>query len=148
MPIHHDVRLHQPGAEYLAALKQVVEQVAGLAPQVLKDLSYFFDPAEILRPCFYHVYRVEESWYLYLLRIDLMMRAAESAIIERGTNDTTAVLQVAQALPGDDGPSPDGSGESKTAPRRPSTSGRRFHRHGSGNRGAGISSRASGWTRT
>ncbi len=89
MPIHHDVRQHQPGAEYLTALKEVVEQVARLAPQVLKDLSYFFDPAEILRPCFYRVYRAEESWYLYLLRVDLMMRAAESSVIERGTNDTT-----------------------------------------------------------
>ena len=93
MPIHHDVRLHQPGAGYLAALKQVVEQVARLAPQVLKDLSYFFDPAEILRPCFYRVYRIEETWYLYLLRIDLMMRAAESSVIERGTNDTTALYK-------------------------------------------------------
>jgi len=93
MPIHHDVRLQEPGAEYLAALKQVVEQVARLAPQVLKDLSYFFDPAEILRPCFYRVYHIEDSWYLYLLRVDLMMRAAESSVIERGTNDTTPLYK-------------------------------------------------------
>lgn len=93
MPIHHDVRRHQPGQEYLAALKQVVEKVAGLAPQVLKGLSYFFDPAEILRPCFYRVYRIQESWYLYLLRIDLTMRAAESSVIERGTNDVTALYK-------------------------------------------------------
>ena len=93
MPIHHDVRQHQPRAEYLAALKQVVAQVIRLAPQVLKDLSYFFDPAEILRPCFYRVYQIDESWYLYLLRADLTMRAAESSVIERGTNDTTPLYK-------------------------------------------------------
>jgi hypothetical protein len=93
IPIHHDVRLQQPSAEYLVTLKQVTEQVARLAPQVLKDLSYLFDPAEILRPCFYRVYHIEDSFYLYLLRLDLMMRAAESAVIERGTNDTTPLYR-------------------------------------------------------
>ena len=89
LPIHHDVRSPVPGREYLAALNGVVRQIAALAPQVLKDLTYFFDPAEILRPCFFSVSRVGESLYLYLLRIDLVMRAAESVVIERGTNDLT-----------------------------------------------------------
>jgi hypothetical protein len=89
MPIHHDVRLTQPSPAYLSIIKGVMAQIAGLAPQVLKELTYFFDPAEILRPCFYRIYRIEESFYLYLLRLDLMMRAAESTVIERGTNDTT-----------------------------------------------------------
>jgi len=89
IPIHHDVRVSVPGASYLSTIKGITEQVAGLAPQVLKDLSYFFDPAEILRPCFFQIYRVEESHYLYLLRLDLMMRAAEAAVREKGTNDVT-----------------------------------------------------------
>jgi hypothetical protein len=89
MPIHHDVRLHEPTPAYAAALRGVISQVARLAPQALKDLAYFFDPAEILRPCFYHLYRVEGSLYLYLLRVDLTMRATESTVIERGTNDAT-----------------------------------------------------------
>ena len=89
LPIHHDVRLPQPDPAYMAALRGVLDQVLELAPQVLKGLQYFFDPAEILRPCFYHLYRVEESLYLYLLRIDLTMRATEGTVIERGTNDTT-----------------------------------------------------------
>jgi hypothetical protein len=89
LPIHHDVRLREPTPAYAAALRSVITQLARLAPQVLKDLSYFFDPAEILRPCFYRLYRVEDSLYLYLLRVDLNMRAAESTVIERGTNDTT-----------------------------------------------------------
>ena len=89
IPIHHDVRVPRPSQEYLSILMGVVEQVARLAPQVLKGLTYFFDPAEILRPCFFQVFRIEERWYLYLLRVDLVMRAAESTVRERGTNDTT-----------------------------------------------------------
>lgn len=89
IPIHHDVRLSVPSQDYLSTLKSVTEQIAALAPQVLKGLTYFFDPSEILRPCFFQVYRVEESCYLYLLRIDLMMRATESTVRERGTNDVT-----------------------------------------------------------
>jgi len=89
IPIHHDVRLSVPSQDYLSTLKGVTEQIAALAPQVLKDLTYFFDPSEILRPCFFQIYRIEESYYLYLLRIDLMMRATESTVVERGTNDMT-----------------------------------------------------------
>ncbi|HTP58990.1 MAG TPA: hypothetical protein VMM82_08740, partial [Spirochaetia bacterium] len=89
IPIHHDVRVSVPSPSYLSTLKSVTEQIAGLAPQVLKDLSYFFDPAEILRPCFFQIFRVEESHYLYLLRLDLVMRAADATVRERGTNDAT-----------------------------------------------------------
>ena len=73
--IHHDVRQAEPSPEYVADLLAVTEQVARKAPQVLKGLTYFFDPAEILRPGFYHLYRIGERLFLYLLRIDLMMRA-------------------------------------------------------------------------
>jgi len=93
MPIHHDVRLPKPGAEYIAALKSVIAQAAALAPQVLKDLAWFFDPAEILRPCFFRIYRIEESLYLYLMRLDLMMKPSDSTVIERGTNDTTPLYK-------------------------------------------------------
>jgi hypothetical protein len=87
--IHHDVRQAEPSPEYSADLLAVTEQIARKAPQVLKGLTYFFDPAEILRPGFYHLYRLGERLFLYLLRIDLMMRASESTMIERGTNDMT-----------------------------------------------------------
>lgn len=89
IPIHHDVRLSVPSPEYLSTLNGVMEQIKGLAPQVLKDLTYFFDPAEILKPCFFQIFRIEESCYLYLLRIDLVMRAAESTVRQRGTNYLT-----------------------------------------------------------
>ena len=88
--IHHDVRQLEPSAAYVSALTQVMEQIARRAPQVLRGLTYFFDPAEILRPCFYQVYRIEEQLFLYMLRVDLMMRPSEGDVIERGTNDTTA----------------------------------------------------------
>lgn len=87
--IHHDVRQLQPSNAYVAGLKTVMEQIACRVPQVLKELSYFFDPSDILRPCFFHIYRLKDSLYLYLLRIDLMMRASESTVLERGTNDCT-----------------------------------------------------------
>jgi hypothetical protein len=87
--IHHDVRQREPSARYMTALKDVAAQVVQRAPQVLKGLTYYFDPAEIFRPCFYRVYEIDESLYLYLLRADLTMRAAECTVIERGTNDVT-----------------------------------------------------------
>ncbi|MCX7040381.1 MAG: hypothetical protein NT005_14755 [Spirochaetes bacterium] len=89
-PIHHDVRRAEPSAEYLRALSRVLEQVAALAPQTLRDLAYFFDPAEILRPCFFKLYRIDDSAYLYLLRVDLAMKASDCTVVRRGTNDTTA----------------------------------------------------------
>jgi len=88
--VHHDVRVSEPSAAYLKALASVVEQVALQVPQVLKGLTYYFDPTDILRPSFYHVYRIGESLFVYLLRMDLIMRPSEATVIERATNDTTA----------------------------------------------------------
>ena len=89
-PIHHDVRNPKPSEEYLGILKTVMNQLARLAPQVFGDLAYFFDPSEIMRPCFYKIYRIEDSHYLYMLRLDLMIKSTDSTVIERGTNDITA----------------------------------------------------------
>ena len=89
IPIHHDVRISVPGDGYLATLRVLTKEIVNLAPQVLKGLTYFFDPAEILRPCFFQIYRVEGSYYLYLLRMDFAMRAADATVRERGTNDMT-----------------------------------------------------------
>ena len=89
LPIHHDVRVPVPSRDYLSTLLEITEAVVRLAPQVFKGLTYFFDPAEILRPCFFQVFRVEEASYLSLVRIDLGMRAAECTVRERGTNEKT-----------------------------------------------------------
>jgi hypothetical protein len=93
-PIHHDVNKASPDPAYAGRLREVVGALAGLVPQVLKDLSYFFDPAQIHCPSFFKVYKVEDTLYLYLLRADLMARpAAAVAVIERGTNDTTPMYR-------------------------------------------------------
>jgi len=89
LSIHHDVRLARPSAAYMAALQKVTGQLVRLAPQVFKGLSWFFNPVETLRPSFYRLYTFGNRPYLYLLRIDLMMHASESTVVERGTTDTT-----------------------------------------------------------
>jgi hypothetical protein len=88
-PIHHDVRNDQPSALYAYALRDLVRQLTVLLPENFKGLTYFFDPAEPLRPRFYRLYKVEDSVYLFLLRIDLMFRHFQGEIVEQGTNDIT-----------------------------------------------------------
>ncbi len=89
LPIHHDVHKTEPDPAYAEKLRSIMGSLAALVPQVLKGLSYFFDPAQIHCPCFFAVHSVEGSLYLYLLRIDLMMRPAAANVMERGTNDQT-----------------------------------------------------------
>ncbi len=89
LPIHHDVRVPRPDASYLDRLREVLEQLLRLAPAVFQELTYLFDPREILRPAFFRLYRLEDSSYLYLLQLDLMVRPSEHRILEKGTNDRT-----------------------------------------------------------
>lgn len=88
--IHHDIRQSEPGAAYIAALKDVVVQLIELIPSSLKGLTYYFDPAEILKPCFFRLYKVEEAVYLFHLRVDLAQRPFEGEVLEPGSNDLTA----------------------------------------------------------
>lgn len=88
--IHHDVRQSRPDPRYLDLLRTTVASLARLAPQVFRGLRYFFDPTEILRPCFFQVGRQGDDVFLYLLRLDLALKPAEGEVVERGTNDTTA----------------------------------------------------------
>ncbi len=88
-PIHHDVRLSEPVPEYRSALASVIREISGIAPQIFRGLTYFFDPAETLRPSFFQVLRLEESRYLYLMRLDLAMKPSEGIVIARGDNDFT-----------------------------------------------------------
>lgn len=89
LPIHHDVRVPEPSASYAASLRDLARQLAELLPGAFRGLTYYFDPAEILKPCFYRLYKVEDSVYLYLLRLDLVHRAFEGEVLEPGTNDVT-----------------------------------------------------------
>ena len=75
------------------SLRDWIEGFLPVAPDIFSDLTYFFDPGEVLKPCFYRLYRIGESYYLYLLRIDLSFRPMEVELIERGTNDETAAFR-------------------------------------------------------
>jgi len=89
LPIHHDIRRSIPDADYATAINGVVGQLATLLPECFSGLTYFFDPAEILKPCFYRLYKAENEVYLYLLRVDLLPRPFDADILEAGTNDVT-----------------------------------------------------------
>ncbi len=87
LPIHHDINNLYPDKNYMENIKKVVKQITSLAPSVLFDLTYMFDPTEILKPTFFKIYRINEHHYLYLLKIDLGFKASYCEVIERGSND-------------------------------------------------------------
>jgi hypothetical protein len=87
LPIHHDVQRARPDPGYSSRLRELADRLLELAPQLLRGLAYLFDPAEILRPCFYRLHRLEERQYLYLLRLDLSYRPRTHRVLEAGTND-------------------------------------------------------------
>ena len=91
-PIHHDVRVTKPSSDYLDNLRTLIGELTTHIPEVFENLVYFFDPAEIMRPCFFQLYRIGEQQYVYLLRLDLMFRTHEHTIIEPGNNDWTAAF--------------------------------------------------------
>ena len=90
LPIHHDVRQPKPSPEYLKSLLQILEQILPLTPGVFDELTYFFDPREIMKPCFFKLYKINQAHYLYLVQIDLIYRSREDQVLERGNNDFTA----------------------------------------------------------
>jgi hypothetical protein len=92
-PIHHDVRQAVPRTDYMNSLRDWVDGFLEVAPDFFTDLSYFFDPGEVLKPCFYRLYRIGERYYLYLLRANLIFRPMEGEVLERGSNDTTSVYR-------------------------------------------------------
>ena len=92
-PIHHDVRQTVPRADYMNSLRDWIDGLVQVVPDFFSDPIYFFDPAEISKPCFYRLYRIGEEYFLYLLRIDLACRALEFELLERGSNDETAAYR-------------------------------------------------------
>ena len=92
-PIHHDIHSDIPSAPYARALKNLVEQIADLLPDIFRGLTYYFDPSESLKPRFYRLYKIEDSVYLFLFRIDLVYRHFQGEIIEAGTNDATPLFR-------------------------------------------------------
>ncbi len=92
-PVHHDVKLKNPEKGYLLTLKTLMEELAGIFPQVFAGMTYFFDPAEILRPCFFQLFRFRDAQYLYLLRLDFHFKPHDSEIIKQGSNDSTTAFR-------------------------------------------------------
>lgn len=88
-PIHHDVRIRRPPEEYLNRIRPLVASIQESVPQLLNGMTYFFDPAEVLRPAFYQLYRLDGVPYLYLIRIDLLYRPQVHELLEKGSNDVT-----------------------------------------------------------
>ena len=66
-----------------------MKQLVGLLPDVFRGLTYYFDPAESLKPRFYRLYKVESAIYLFLFKIDIVFRHFQGEVIEAGTNDVT-----------------------------------------------------------
>ena len=96
--IHHDIRRSEPSPQYAATLRELVKRIKQLVPGILQDLRYLFDPAEILRPAFYRLFRLNDRLYLFHLRIDLVFRPQRHQVVTRGTNDTTPVYQTDQLV--------------------------------------------------
>ncbi|MBN2510918.1 MAG: hypothetical protein JXB03_11605 [Spirochaetales bacterium] len=88
-PVHHDIRTPRPGKDYMKAIQSIITGLSRQVPGLLADLQYYFDPAEVLHPCFFRVFRVKESTYLYLLRLDLSFRNYYSTMLRAGSNDST-----------------------------------------------------------
>ena len=89
LPIHHDIEKTEPNPDYLAGLKNFLGQISKLAPDIFSELTYFFDPGEIMKPSFYQLYKQEDNYYLYILKINLLFRVQDDVVIEKGTNDIT-----------------------------------------------------------
>ncbi len=90
LPIHHDVNKKTPTDEYLSGIRYVIEQLFSLVPDLFSDLSYAFNPFEVLKPRFFKHYRVGGQSCLYFLTIDLFYRTQEDEVVEKGSNDRTA----------------------------------------------------------
>jgi hypothetical protein len=88
-PMHHDINSTVPDENYKENLYAYLEKIVRLVPQIFSDLTYFFDPTDIIRPGFFHLYRVKDQLYLYLLRVDLNFRTHYGEILEKGGNDST-----------------------------------------------------------
>jgi hypothetical protein len=93
LPIHHDYRSKEAGEAYMEALRPLVGRLAELAPGAFSGLCYFFDPAEVFKPCFFRVYKAAERLYLYLLRLDLMPKRHYSRPLGRGDNDSSPAYE-------------------------------------------------------
>ncbi|WP_028974627.1 hypothetical protein [Spirochaeta cellobiosiphila] len=90
-PIHHDVAQKIPSKTYLETLRSIIKELVDLEPAIFQGLTYFFDPTDILRPCFFQLYRQGTKLFLYLLKIDLHYHPGFGELLTREENDKTSV---------------------------------------------------------
>ncbi|MFW5785735.1 MAG: hypothetical protein ACOCYC_00705 [bacterium] len=93
LPIHHDVRSTRPTKSYIEPLRSFLSQVVPALAEVFSELTYFFDPGEIMRPAFFRLYKVEDTTYLYLLRLDLHYNPNLFEVIDNGSNDVAPAFR-------------------------------------------------------
>jgi len=93
MPIHHDVRTSTPSPEYLNTIRSILKTLIQKQPVIFRNLTYFFDPADILKPSFFQLYKLGEVRYLYLLKIDLSFHPGFMEIVSKENNDHTPYLR-------------------------------------------------------
>ncbi|WP_319561696.1 hypothetical protein [Marispirochaeta sp.] len=89
LPVHHDIRKDTPQESYLTALRQLMENLIVHIPGFFRETTYYFDPAEVLRPCFFQVFRINDVPFLYLGRLDLSFRPHDGELLDSGGNDLT-----------------------------------------------------------
>lgn len=89
IPIHHNVYDSRPTSTYIEALRTYMSRLYGRVPTMLNDLTYLFDPSEIFRPSFFHLYRLQDRTYLYLLRLDISYKPQIHEATARNGNDVT-----------------------------------------------------------
>ena len=94
--IHHDVNLKKPASAYLSAMRDLIKQLVCHFPSIFEETKYYFDSSEILKPCFVQLMTENSNDYLYLFRLDLNIRLADSEIIEQASNDFTASFRTSK----------------------------------------------------
>ncbi len=87
--IHHDVTKKEPSQEYSETLMGFFDSISTHLSGVLTGLRYFFDPAEILSPCFFRICNFKDKKFLFLIRIHLDFRTGQGEVTSFGTNDRT-----------------------------------------------------------
>jgi hypothetical protein len=93
LPVHHDMAVAEPEPAYIAAVRDVVKRLIERMPAAFQGLTYYFDPTETFKLPFFRLYKVEDSVYIYLLRIDINCHSLDSEIIEPGQGNHSAVYK-------------------------------------------------------
>ncbi len=96
--IHHDIDTATPHPVYRETLRTFISELQQMLPGIFEGLTYFFDPAEVLRPSFFQLYRVSGTYYLYLLKLDLVFRPQNHTVVEKGSNDTTPIYRTSNLI--------------------------------------------------